>query len=214
MGNKVTIIDYGYGNLYSLQSAFNKLKINSVITELPEVIEKAEIIVLPGVGSFYQAMKAIKKRELHIIIKKAVRKNTGILGICLGYQMLFKESEEFGVNEGLGVLDGKVVSLKDFRQNNLRIPNVGWRTLIINKQNSNFSNLYEGKHVYFVHSFIPKAKNQQQVSTFIKFGEEKIHTSVHYKNIVGFQFHPEKSGKVGLHILRDAITYLVNRKKP
>ena len=79
MGNKVTIIDYGYGNLYSLQSAFNKLKINSVITELPEVIEKAEIIVLPGVGSFYQAMKAIKKRELHIIIKKAVRKNKTII---------------------------------------------------------------------------------------------------------------------------------------
>ena len=209
MENNITIIDYGYGNLHSIQSAFNKLKISTIITKKNAEIENSKIIILPGVGSFYQAMNAIKKLKLDISIRKALDGNANILGICLGYQMLFQESEEFGINKGLGLLEGKVISLKNFSKKNDRVPNVGWRPLIINNQNKLLSRSYENKMVYFVHSFIPQAKKISQVSTYIKFGKEKIHSSIHCDNIVGFQFHPEKSGVIGLNILKDTINYLL-----
>ena len=157
-------------------------------------------------------MNAIKKLKLDISIRKALDGNANILGICLGYQMLFQESEEFGINKGLGILEGKVISLKNFSKKNDRVPNVGWRPLIINNQNKLLSRSYENKMVYFVHSFIPQAKKISQVSTYIKFGKEKIHSSIHCDNIVGFQFHPEKSGVIGLNILKDTINYLLKKQ--
>ena len=209
MNNIITIIDYGYGNLFSIQSAFKKLNIKTNISKSPEEIEKSKVIVLPGVGSFYQAMNAIKLLKLDISIKKALKNKTNILGICLGYQMLFEESEEFGTNKGLGLIKGKVISLKKYNKKNFRVPNVGWRPLILNTNNKGMNNFYDNKMVYFVHSFIPKARIMNQVSSYIKFGEEKIHSSIHYNNIVGFQFHPEKSGEIGLNILKDTINYFL-----
>ena len=207
---KIVILDYGYGNLFSIKSALVELGFNSIYSKNIEQIIKAKIIILPGVGSFHQAMKAIKKLKLDIAIKKALDNNAKILGICLGYQMLFEQSEEFGVNKGLGLIKGKVRSLKKINTLNCRVPNVGWRPIIVNKENKILKNYYNGKMVYFVHSFVPYVTQEKKVSTTIKFSGNYIHTSIHTANIVGFQFHPEKSGEVGLGILKETINFFYN----
>ena len=121
--------------------------------------------------------------------------------------MLFDSSKEFGEHKGLGLIKGEVVSLKSLYSKNTKIPNVGWRPLLLNKQNEKIKEIYNSKMVYFVHSFVPVAKNKNQISSFIKFNKHQIDTSVHFKNIVGFQFHPEKSGGIGLSLLKDTIEY-------
>ena len=120
--------------------------------------------------------------------------------------MLFDSSKEFGEHQGLGLIKGEVISLRNFSSKYTRIPNVGWRPLLLNKQNKKINEIYNNKMMYFVHSFVPVAKNKKQISSFIKFNEYQIDTS-HYKNIVGFQFHPEKSGSVGLNLLKNTIEY-------
>ena len=209
MKNSTIILDYGYGNIYSLKSSLLKLGIDSHNTRDIEKIINANLIILPGVGSFNQAMTAIKNLKLDIAIKQALKKKSKILGICLGYQMLFTQSEEFGISQGLGIIKGKVKSLNKLNKKNERVPNVGWRPLIINKKNNILNNYYNGKMVYFVHSFVPEVEEVEKVSTFIKFGEHRIHSSIHSNNIVGFQYHPEKSGEVGLKIIKDTIDYLL-----
>ena len=206
--NDIVILDYGYGNLFSIKSALNELGIAALCTKDYDKIINAKLIILPGVGSFYQAMKAIEDLHLDIAIKQALKNKSKILGICLGYQMLFEESEEFGINKGLGLIKGKVISLNTIKKLGYRIPNVGWRNILINKNNNSLAESFNGKMVYFVHSFVPQAVKENEVSTFIKFGDTKIHSSIHTKNIVGFQFHPEKSGEIGLLLLKDTISYL------
>ena len=134
MKNTTIILDYGYGNIYSLKSSLLKLGIETHNTRDIEQIIEADLIILPGVGSFKQAMTAIKNLKLDIAIKQALKKKSKIIGICLGYQMLFTESEEFGVSKGLGIIKGKVKSLNTFNKKNERVPNVGWRPLIVNKK--------------------------------------------------------------------------------
>ena len=140
-------------------------------------------------------------------------KGCGIIGICLGYQMLFDESEENGTHEGLGLIKGKVLSLKKLNPNFKRVPNIGWRLLIPNSNNS--SKIIQGNksYVYFVHSFVPVVQNEKEVSSFIDFDGLKIHASVHSNNVIGYQFHPEKSGGSGLNLLKLSIEYLLNRNK-
>ena len=203
----ITIIDYGYGNIFSIVSAFKKIGHICTVTDKEEEISQATILVLPGVGSFNQAMLALKKKKLEKIIVDLVNKGKNIIGICLGYQMLFDSSKEFGEHQGLGLIKGEVISLRNFSSKYTRIPNVGWRPLLLNKQNKKINEIYNNKMMYFVHSFVPVAKNKKQISSFIKFNEYQIDTSVHYKNIVGFQFHPEKSGSVGLNLLKNTIEY-------
>ena len=209
MKNSTVILDYGYGNIYSLKSALSRLGIESQNTRDVEKIKKANLIILPGVGSFKQAMTAIKNLKLDIAIKLALKNNSKILGICLGYQMLFAQSEEFGISQGLGIIKGKVKSLNKLNNKNERVPNVGWRPLIINKKNNVLNHNYNGKMVYFVHSFVPEVEEIEKVSTFIKFGDHIIHSSIHANNVVGFQYHPEKSGEVGLKIIKDTIDFLL-----
>ena len=204
----IVILDYGYGNLFSIKSSLKELGINSIFSKDFNEIINAQLIILPGVGSFDQAMHGIKSLNLDTAIEKALQKKSKILGICLGYQMLFDESEELGINKGLGLLTGKVISLKRINNSKDRVPNVGWRPLFVSKNNNALSNSYNGKMVYFVHSFVPKAEDVNKVSTSIDFGGNKIHSSIHSQNIVGFQFHPEKSGVVGLQILKDTIDFL------
>ena len=211
MKNTTIILDYGYGNIYSLKSSLLKLGIETHNTRDIEQIIEADLIILPGVGSFKQAMTAIKNLKLDIAIKQALKKKSKIIGICLGYQMLFTESEEFVVSKGLGIIKGKVKSLNTFNKKNERVPNVGWRPLIVNKKNNILNYNYNDKMVYFVHSFVPVVEELEKVSTFIKFGEHLIHSSIHSNNIVGFQYHPEKSGEVGLKIIKDTIDYLYKK---
>ena len=209
MNNSIIILDYGFGNIYSIKSALKKIDLESQSTRDFKKILAAKLIILPGVGSFKQAMQAIKNYKLDLAIKEAMKNKAKILGICLGYQMLFEESEEFGITTGLGIIKGKVVSLNKFIKNNERVPNVGWRKLITNKDNKFLKSSYNEKMVYFVHSFVPQVKEEEKVSAFINFAGNLIHASIHSSNVVGFQYHPEKSGLVGLTILRDTIGNLL-----
>ena len=165
----IVILDYGYGNLFSIKSSLNELGISALCTKQFDKIINAKLIILPGVGSFYQAMKAVEKLHLDTAIKKALKKKSKILGICLGYQMLFEQSEEFGINKGLGLIKGKVISLNKINKSRNRIPNVGWRPILINKNNNILAESFNGKMVYFVHSFVPRATVEKEVSSFIKF---------------------------------------------
>ena len=207
----ITIVDYGYGNIFSILSAFHKIGYECKVSDKKADIINSDIIVLPGVGAFKHAMKSLENKGLDKVIIKAAADDKKIIGICLGYQMLFNKSNEFGEHNGLGLIDGEVNSLEFFGEGFKRVPNVGWRSLIINKQNNCLSNQNNKQMFYFVHSFVPVAKNELQISSFIKFNNVKIHASVHYVNIVGFQFHPEKSGKAGLSLLKESTEYLFKK---
>ena len=205
------VIDYGCGNIFSIVSAFEEIGYSCKVSDKKKDILNASVMVLPGVGAFQQAMKSLEDKKLDKIIIDAVKNNKSIIGICLGYQMLFDKSNEFGIHKGLGLVRGEVKSLDLLKGNIAKVPNVGWRPLIINKENAIIEKTNEEEMFYFVHSYVPVAKYEEQISSFINFNNKKIHASVHYKNIVGYQFHPEKSGKVGLNLLEESIKYLLNR---
>lgn len=196
---KVAIIDYGVGNLLSLKRAFEHIKINSVTTDNPSIIEKCTHLILPGVGSFSPAMKLLKKKKLDIEIKKFVKNKKPVLGICLGMQLLFDESEEFGIWKGLSVIPGKV---KKINKKNIHVPIIGWYKLqLIN--NNNFLKNYDNKYFYLVHSYECKPKNRKHIIAGYNMGKNKIVSAIKYKNIFGLQFHPEKSSLTGLKLLKD-----------
>jgi glutamine amidotransferase len=196
----IIIIDYGYGNIYSILSAFKLLKFDVKVSNNPNEIRKADIIILPGVGAFKNAMFALKNLHIDIAIKEAINRGGYIVGICLGFQMLFDQSEEFGITKGLGLLAGKVTKLDNSK---VKVPNVGWRNLI--KSKNNFKNInfdfIKLDMVYFVHSYIPIASSSENILLYTQFGDKFLHASVFSNQILGFQFHPEKSGPVGLKIL-------------
>ncbi len=198
----IVIIDYGVGNLHSVYNAFKKLgflvKISSDKTE----ILNASKVVLPGVGAFKNAIDTIKNKGFDTIIKQVINKGTPILGICVGLQLLFERSYEYGVHEGLGILKGEIVPFKEIYHINklLKIPHVGWNDLEIENDSKLLKKL-DNNYVYFVHSFYLET-NENFVSSYTNYGK-KIAVSIEYKNIFATQFHPEKSGDVGLQILRN-----------
>lgn len=204
MKSKIVIIDYGLGNIKSIYDAFSKFNDKIVISKNVRTIKSSSSIILPGVGSFAKAMQLIKKLNLEKTIINHVKNNKPLLGICLGMQLLFENSEEFGLNNGLSLIPGSVKKLKtsDFE----KLPNIGWRKLNKKKINSNFLNsINKFDEFYFLHSFycIPKKENHTLAET--KFGKSKFTSVVNYKNIYGCQFHPEKSGKSGLKIIQNFI---------
>lgn len=204
MKSKIVIIDYGLGNIKSIYDAFSKFNDKIVISKNVRTIKSSSSIILPGVGSFAKAMQLIKKLNLEKTIINHVKNNKPLLGICLGMQLLFENSEEFGLNNGLSLIPGSVKKLKnsDFE----KLPNIGWRKLNKKKINSNFLNsINKFDEFYFLHSFycIPKKKNHTLAET--NFGKSKFTSVVNYKNIYGCQFHPEKSGKSGLKIIQNFI---------
>ena len=187
----IAIIDYGSGNLNSVKNALDYLKIESKIVSTPKEIEDAKRIILPGVGSFGFMMKNLREKGLEEPIKRAIETGKPFLGICLGMQALFEESEESPGIKGLGIFKGRVVK---FRKG--KVPQVGWNKIIPMK-----NGIFREGYVYFVNSYyvIPKSKNII-VTTTDYFG--KFASSVQYKNITAVQFHPEKSGDFGLELLR------------
>ena len=205
---KITIIDYGYGNIYSLVSVLKYIGLDPLVSKDPEKIKYGDIIFLPGVGAFKSAMQQLLKFNMDDAIKFALNRGSFLIGICLGYQMLFEESEEFGTFNGLGLLRGKVVNLKNYRNKNFRIPNVGWHPLKKYSTNSHRLSFFEGDLVYFVHSYIPVSYDKKIISSCIEYGNDLLHTSVESDQIMGFQFHPEKSGEVGIKILDKLIRRL------
>ncbi|MDD5944472.1 MAG: imidazole glycerol phosphate synthase subunit HisH [Clostridia bacterium] len=199
----IAIIDYGVGNLFSLKSSFSFINEEAVVTGDPQVIEQCDRIILPGVGAFGDAAEKLRNTGLDKTVKEQAAKGKPILGICLGMQLLFEKSYEYGEHEGLGLIKGAVKPIADVIPKDYKIPHIGWNALIFPKDREK-SRLYkytnEGECVYFVHSFYA-ADCRESVTADAEYGA-LLTASVENKNVYGTQFHPEKSGKVGLGILK------------
>ena len=196
----IAIIDYDAGNLKSVEKALTYLGEDSVITGDARTILEADKVILPGVGAFGDAMENLQKRELDKVIKEVCMKNTPFLGICLGLQLLFESSEESPQAEGLGILKGQILRIPD--KAGLKIPHIGWNSLTLQHQGRLFEGLEEHPYVYFVHSYYPKAEEEQIVKAVTDYST-CIHASVEQGNIFACQFHPEKSSSTGLKILKN-----------
>ena len=196
----IAIVDYGVGNLFSVRSSFNKIGAETVVTADKEVINNASKILLPGVGAFEDAMKKLRESGLDDVLKQQVQKGKYLMGICLGMQMLFEESHEYGVHQGLGFLQGKVVPIKGFVDDKLKVPQIGWNGLRFTKKHFLFDGVKEGECAYFVHSYFATDCEDSVIAT-TEYGKD-LTAAVGKDNVLGCQFHPEKSGVVGLEILR------------
>ena len=195
------IIDYGIGNLFSLKSSFGKIGEEAVVTSDREVIEKADRIILPGVGAFEDAARKLRESGLEGVVLEQVRLGKPMMGICLGMQMLFDKSLEYGEHKGLGLVKGEVRPMKEVVPNTLKIPHMGWNRLnFVGKKDELFKYVNEGDFVYFVHSFHGTGCDDSLIAT-AEYGAN-FTAAVRQGNVWGCQFHPEKSGKVGLAILR------------
>ncbi len=203
---KIAIIDYGMGNLKSVQKAFAALDFDAEITTDRKVIQNAHKVVLPGVGAFRDAIHQLNETGLTEAIYEAVKVGKPLLGICLGMQLLFDKSYEYGEYEGLKILPGEIIKFKeeDIRLSNgemLKVPHMGWNTLEFAKKGPLFEGLKDESSVYFVHSYYLQT-TQDIVSSYTTYGT-RIAVSAQKDNVYATQFHPEKSGDVGLQILRN-----------
>lgn len=196
----IAIIDYGVGNLFSLSSSVKSIGNEAVITADAERIKAADKIILPGVGAFADAMAKLKKSGLDKVICEMASEGKEIMGICLGMQLLFQKSYEFGEHNGLGLLKGNIVPIKDKIPETLKVPHIGWNALHFTKESRLFKYIKEDDSVYFVHSYYADGCDDSVAAT-TEYGAE-LTAAVEKGNIFGCQFHPEKSGKVGLSILR------------
>ncbi len=196
----IAVIDYGAGNLFSLVSSLNMIGVTSEVTSDPEVIKSADKLILPGVGAFADAVKKLRDSALDSVIKEQAYAGKDILGICLGMQLLFEKSLEHGVHEGLGLLKGQVVPMRGVIPDTLKIPHIGWNALKFTKSSPLFDGISDGDFVYFVHSYYASDCTESVIAV-TEYGAE-LTAAVESGNIKGCQFHPEKSGRVGLEILR------------
>ena len=197
----IAIIDYGVGNLFSLASSFKAIGADVAVVSDPEALRNYEKIVLPGVGAFGDAAKKLRDCGMADALKAEAAKGKPILGICLGMQLLLKKSYEYGEHEGLGLIGGEIRPISDVIPSDLKIPHIGWNALHLNKPDCPiFKYLKEGDHVYFVHSFYG-ANCEDSVIATSEYGAP-LTAAVARGNVFGCQFHPEKSGNVGLSILK------------
>ncbi|MBQ2981635.1 MAG: imidazole glycerol phosphate synthase subunit HisH [Lachnospiraceae bacterium] len=194
----IAIIDYDAGNIRSVEKAFNFLGHETIVTRDRDILLSADKVILPGVGSFGDAMDKLNNYKLVPVIEEICQKKTPFMGICLGLQLLFKSSEESKGVSGLGILDGDIVRFSD--EFGLKIPHIGWNSLEISKDGRLFKDISNQSYVYFVHSYYLKAKDEAIVKATSSYGN-LIHASVEKDNIFACQFHPEKSGEVGLKLL-------------
>lgn len=199
----IVIIDYGMGNLKSVRNALNHLGIENKVSADERDMANADALILPGVGAFPDAMETLEKQGLDKIIKREAAKGKMLLGICLGMQMLFEKGYEGVEKNGLGLIKGSIVKMKEDRANNIKIPHIGWNDLKYNNKDEIFKGIDEGKYVYFVHSYYAQGYNDEDLVAYSQYGENKIPGTVRHKNVIGCQFHPEKSGETGLKILKN-----------
>lgn len=196
----IAIIDYGVGNLFSLASSFTAIGAEAVVTSDPAVIHAADRLILPGVGAFEDAARKLRESGLADVVKKEAANGKPILGICLGMQLLFERSFEYGEHRGLGLIPGSVRPIADVIPKELKIPHIGWNALHLTRQSPIFKYLREGDFVYFVHSFCATECEDAVIAT-AEYGSP-LTAAVASGNVLGCQFHPEKSGATGLSILR------------
>ncbi|MBU3157304.1 imidazole glycerol phosphate synthase subunit HisH [Clostridium estertheticum] len=194
----IAIVDYGVGNLNSVQNALNSLNISSIISSNAEEISKCRSIIVPGVGAFPDAMKNMKESGIDDVIKQAAKEGKPILGICLGMQLFFEESCEVEKCAGLGLLKGNIIRL----EGSIKIPHMGWNSLSFENDSPLLRGIEENQYVYFVHSYYALNCEEGIVNAYSMY-EKKIPAIVSKGNIFGMQFHPEKSGDFGMKLLKN-----------
>ncbi len=196
----IAIVEYGVGNLFSLESSFRAIGEDTVVTSDPILLKSAEQVVLPGVGAFGDAAALLKKSGMDRLIQEIAGSGKPLLGICLGMQLLFERSYEYGIHEGLGLIPGEIRPISELISPDLKVPHMGWNALHFQSLHPLFEDVDEGEHAYFVHSYAAFTNAKYVIAT-VEYGIE-ITAAVSNRNVVGCQFHPEKSGEVGLSILR------------
>ena len=197
----ISIVDYGVGNLFSLSSSLKSIGANTVVTSDKQKILDSSKIILPGVGAFSDAQEKLQQSGLFDLIINEAKKGKQLLGICLGMQMLFEKSFEYGEYDGLGLIKGNVVPLEGKISPELKIPHIGWNSLDFKKEDSElFKYINNGDFVYFVHSYFAADCKESVIAT-AEYGID-VTAAVQNENVFGCQFHPEKSGDVGLNILK------------
>lgn len=194
----IAVIDYGMGNLRSVSKAVEYVGGNVIVTDNKEKIKDAEAIILPGVGAFRDAVKNLKERGLWETVTIEVKKGKPFLGICLGLHLLFEKGYEFGEEDGLGIIKGKVVRFD--LPHDYKIPHMGWNQVSIKKNSSFLERIKEGEFFYFVHSYYVKPEDKSVILTTTDYGIEFV-SSIEKDNVIATQFHPEKSQKAGLKLL-------------
>ena len=197
----IAILDYGVGNLFSLKSSLAAIGADAVVTADPEVIKSSEKIILPGVGAFGDAAAKLRESGMADLVKSEAESGKPLMGICLGMQLLLEKSFEYGCHEGLGLIKGEIRPITDVIPADLKVPHIGWNALRFKGEKSPiFKYINEGDHVYFVHSFYGAECDESVIAT-AEYGAT-LTAAVAEDNVYGCQFHPEKSGDVGLRILR------------
>ncbi|RMD51848.1 MAG: imidazole glycerol phosphate synthase subunit HisH [Nitrospirae bacterium] len=196
------------GNLRSVEKGCKKVGLNVIVTNSPEDVEAADAIILPGVGAFRDCMEELRRLNLVETIINSIKHGKPYLGICLGLQILFKESEEFGLYRGLGIIEGRVIR---FPHNELKVPHMGWNSIKIVRRNQLLEGIEDGSYFYFVHSYYVKPENEDVVSTTTEYGIT-FTSMIHRDNIFAVQFHPEKSQTLGLKMLYNYGKYVESLK--
>jgi glutamine amidotransferase len=203
---KVCILDYGIGNLKSLSNVFSKIEIDVIITSDHKKILSSDYIILPGVGAFANAMEKLKNLNLDEVVVEYINKGKPFMGICLGMQMLFEKSEEFGITKGLGIIKGDVIKIPS-KKKDMKLPHIGWNTLnSVNDalwNDSVLTNVRKEDSVYFIHSYCCLPKVNKNIIANTTYEGITLCASVQKDNVLGVQFHPEKSGPVGLKIINN-----------
>jgi glutamine amidotransferase len=197
----IAIIDYGMGNLRSVQKGFERVGHEAVVTSDAKTILSASKVVLPGVGAFPDCMRNLREYGLIDAVQQSIRSGKPFLGICLGLQLLFTESEEFGISKGLDIIKGRVIRFKGPEFSDLKIPHMGWNSISIKRQAPALSDVPDNSHVYFVHSFHVVPEDKGVIATTTPYGFEFV-SSIWKDNVLAVQFHPEKSQGLGLSILK------------
>ena len=197
----IAIVNYGLGNLHSVHKAVVKVGGEALVTENAADIRRADKVILPGVGAFADGMQGLAERGLVEVVQEAARSGKPLLGICLGMQLLFDESEEQGVSQGLGLVPGKV---RLFENKTVKVPQIGWNQLHFEKANPLLEGLQPGEYVYFNHSYYCEPAEQADTLISTEYGL-RYASSIQRGNLFGVQFHPEKSQRVGLQILRNFV---------
>jgi len=196
----IAIVDYDVGNLKNVYTALSDVDLEGKITRNPKVLDDADAIILPGVGAFEDAMIQLQKYDLIASLNKNVQKGKILLGICLGMQVLFDKSYEDGEYTGLGYIPGEIIRFKD---NTLKVPHMGWNNLSININDPIVQNIGQSDYVYFVHSYYANPTNfEENVIAYTNYGV-KVPAIVRKENVIGMQFHPEKSALVGTQLLKN-----------
>jgi len=204
----VAIIDYGAGNLFSIYQALRKVGAQPIITQSSEVIVSSDCCILPGVGAFGKGITRLKELSLDLVLRDVVQRGKPLMGICLGMQLLMNYSKELGCHNGLGFISG--YAEKIHLSSEFKIPHIGWNELLMpdcsrNWRHSHFNKIDEKSEVYFLHSYAVQVENPEQKLSITEYGDYSFCSTVFKDNVFGCQFHPEKSGHVGLAILHNFI---------